>query len=278
MRRLLLFACMLVPACFVSTPFKDKPEATDLTRQELRSLERLGEPPESWTFLAFGDTHDDYDNLERSVGLMNQATDARFALIAGDLTDRGTLQEFEWSGELYQELEMPFLTVIGNHDAISDGRSIYEQMYGPRNYSFRQGSLKFVMFDSNTLETPSAPARDWLTAQVTDHGDASGVVLVTHQSITAPDDLEGGTNRAFYDELLQGGDVVLVIHGHLDEQRLRLVHGVPVLQCGTYETHFQHTFVDFDGASFGFRSCVFEDCQAIEPEPEPEAEPTMEAP
>lgn len=275
-RRLLFALALLVPACFVSTAFKTQPDSTDLTRQELRELQQLGEPPESWTFLAFGDTHDDYDNLERSVGLMNRAGEARFVLNTGDLTDRGTLQEFEWSSDLYQELRMPHLTVIGNHDGISDGRTIYEQMYGPRNYSFRHGSLKFVMFDSNTLETPSAPDRDWLTQQVTEHGDASGVVLVTHQSVTEPDDLQGGTNREFYDELLQGGDVVLVVHGHLDEQRLRLVHGVPVLQCGTYETHFLHTFIDFDGKNFAFRSCQFEDCQVIEPEED--SETVMEMP
>ena len=260
--------CLLLPACFQSTPFKDKPDSTDLTRQELTSLKRLPSAPEGFTFVAFGDTHDEYEQLERSVELINGAEDTRFALIPGDLTDRGTLQEFEWSAEVYQQLKMPFLTAIGNHDALSDGKKIYDQMYGPRNYSFQDGPLKFVVFDSNTLETASAPDRDWLTAEVEDLGDATGVVLVTHQSPLEPDDREDGTNRAFYDELLQSGNVVLVMHGHLDEQRLRLAHGIPVLQCGTYQTQFLHTFVHFDGSGFGFRSCRFDECQDIEPEPE----------
>jgi 3',5'-cyclic-AMP phosphodiesterase len=266
MRLLVLsLASLLFGGCLKSTPFKTEPDETDLTGRELRRLEALGEPAGAFTFLAFGDTHDEYDDLETSVGIMNQ-TDARFALIAGDLSDRGTLQEFEWSGELYRKLHMPFLTVLGNHDAISDGKEIYRKMYGPLDYSFRYGPLKFVLFDSNNLETPSAPDRDWLRSQVEDHGDAQGVVLVTHQSLLDSDAREGGDNHVFYDELLQGGDVVLVVHGHLDAQRLRVKHGVPVLQCGTFQTTRLYNLVHFDGERFSFTSCRFEDCHDLEPE------------
>jgi Icc protein len=262
----ILAACLSVVGCLKSTPFQESPSETHLTSKELRKVVASGEPNGAWSFLAFGDTHDDYDNLERSVELMNQ-TDARFALIAGDLCDRGTLQEFEWSGELYRRLKMPFLTVIGNHDELSDGVKIYERMYGPRNYAFEHGGLKFVVFDSNTLENSGAPSRDWITDQVQDHG-SSKVVLLTHQSVTEPNDLEGGTNKEFYDELLRGGDVSLVVHGHLDEFYLRMVHGVPVLQCGTFETQFLHTLVTFDNDAFSFNVCHFEDCEVRTPEPE----------
>lgn len=267
MRRALPFACLLLVGCFESTPFKSEPDEIDLTRSELQKLQALGEPPSAWTFLAFGDTHDEYDDLDTTVDIMNRSH-ARFALIAGDLTDRATLQEFEWSGELYQDLDMPFLTVIGNHDALSDGKDIYRKMYGPVDYSFQHGPLKFVMFDSNDLETPSAPDRDWLRAQVQDHGDALGVVLVTHQAVLKKDEREGGDNHVFYDELLRSGDVSLVVHGHLDEQRLMQKHGVPVLQCGTFQTTRLYNFVHFDGERFSFESCRFEQCKDLEPEPE----------
>jgi 3',5'-cyclic-AMP phosphodiesterase len=267
MRRSAVIACLLLAGCLKSTPFKSDPDVVDLTEQQLQKLRELGEPPKSWTFVAFGDTHDEYDDLERSVEIINRSG-ARFALIAGDLTDRGTLQEFEWSGELYRDLEIPFLTVIGNHDEISDGREIYEKMYGPLNYSFRHGPLKFVMFDSNDLENPAAPDRAWLTEQVENPGDAWGVVLVTHQSLLDTDAVEGGTSHLFYDELLASENVVLAVHGHLDQQRLRQAHGVPVLQCGTFQTTRLHTFIDFDGESFSFRSCRFEECRTIEPEAE----------
>lgn len=265
MRRTLLVisCCLLVGGCLKSTPFRDEPDETHLTQRALNALASQPEPPRRWSFLAFGDTHDEYDDLERSVGIMNQS-DAQLALIAGDLCDRGTLQEFEWSGELYRELTMPFFTVIGNHDELSDGPRIYARMYGPRDYSFSYGGLKFVLFDSNTLENSAAPDRDWVTEQVRDRGDDK-VVLVTHQSVTDPNDLEGGTNRQFYDDLLASGEVALVVHGHLDEYQLRLVHDVPVLQCGTFETQRTHTLVEFDGEAFSFTRCRFEECEEVEP-------------
>lgn len=257
---------LLVVGCIKSTPFKDEPDETDLTARELRALGKQEQPKAGWSFLAFGDTHDEYDELERSVRLMNQ-TDARLALIAGDLCDRGTLQEFEWSGELYRELAMPFFTVIGNHDHLSDGADIYRRMYGPREYSFSYGGLKFVMFDSNTLENGAAPNRDWVNEQVRSRGKDK-VVLVTHQSVTDPNDVEGGTVREYYDELLASGDIALVVHGHLDEYKLRAVHGVPVLQCGTFETQFTHTLVGVEGDAFTFQRCRFEECETVEPEAE----------
>jgi predicted phosphodiesterase len=267
MRRALWIVPFLLAGCLKSTFLTTEPDETDVTRGELRQLSKLGEPPESWTFVALGDTHDEYDNLETSVGIINQS-DARLVLIAGDMTDRGLLQEFEWSGALYRELSMPFFTAIGNHDAISDGRAIYGKMYGPYNYSFRHGRLKFVLFESNDLEHSAAPDRDWLRAQVSDHEGAIGVVLITHQSLLGGDEVEGGTNQEFYDELLASGDVVLAIHGHLADQRLRLAHGVPVLQCGTFETTHQHTLVHFDGAAFSFESCQFDACAGLVPEAE----------
>jgi predicted phosphodiesterase len=246
-----------------STPFENEPEESGLTRKALARLAQQ-EPPKHFSFLAFGDTHDEYDDLERSVALMNQ-TDAQLALIAGDLCDRGTLQEFEWSGELYRKLAMPFVTVIGNHDEISDGVKIYERMYGARNYSFRYGGLLFVVFDSNTLENAAAPDRNFIDQQISERG-SDKVVLLTHQSVTEPNDVEGGTNQQYYDDLLASGDVALVVHGHLDEYYLRQVHDVPVLQCGTFETQRTHTLIDFDGEGFTFQRCHFEDCEAVEPE------------
>lgn len=263
LRLLPCWAALLLFGCVKSTPFKDEPDESGLTARALSRLEQ-DMPPRHWSFLAFGDTHDEYDDLERSVAIMNQ-TDARLALIAGDLCDRGTLQEFEWSGELYRGLSMPFFTAIGNHDEISDGVKIYERMYGVRDYSFRHGGLKFVLFDSNTLENPAAPNRDWIDQQIRERGDDK-VVLVTHQSVTEPNDVEGGTTREYYDQLLASGDVALVVHGHLDEYYLRLVHDVPVLQCGTFETQRTHTLIDFDGERFGFQRCQFETCEAVEPE------------
>jgi predicted phosphodiesterase len=266
MRTAVLAIAVLLSGCLKSTPFKDEPDETNLTRRQLAQLSKTKPPGVRWSFLAFGDTHDEYDDLETSIESMNQLP-ASLALIAGDLCDRGTLQEFEWSGELYRRLAMPFLTVIGNHDELSDGVKIYERMYGPRDYSFEYGGLKFVLFDSNTLENPQAPNRDWLTQQVKDHGD-SQVVLVTHQPVTEPNDVENGTTKEFYDDLLASGDVALVVHGHLDAYVLRSVHDVPVLQCGTFETQRTYTLITYDGQGFEFERCRFGDCERVSPEPE----------
>lgn len=112
-----------------------------------------------------------------------------------------------------------------------------------------------------------------MTEQVRERGD-NRVVLVMHQSVTDPNDVENGTTKQFYDDLLASGDVALVVHGHLDEYVLHSVHDVPVLQCGTFETQRTYTLVTYDGQSFEFERCRFGDCEPVTPEPEESTEAT----
>jgi hypothetical protein len=59
--------------------------------------------------------------------------------------------------------------------------------------------------------------------------------------------------------------VVGVIHGHNADFELHSWHGVPVLQCGTYERVFLHTIVTIDGAHLSFERCRFEHCSPAFP-------------
>jgi predicted phosphodiesterase len=270
------FASVVVaagPSCIRSTPFQSDPSVTNSTAKNLAALREQEPAPRPFKFAAFGDTHTDYDNLQLTIDAINARDDIEFVLIAGDMTNDGLLQEFEWAHEQYDRLDVPFLTVIGNHDALGHGPEIYAEMYGPDDYSFTYGGIKFVLFNSNTLEFgPDIPRRDWLLSEVEDQRDALGVVLVAHHDLTNPDDHPGGTLDVFYEDLVQRPGVSGVIHGHLAKFELLSWKGVPVLQCGTYEHVFLHTIVTIDGAELSFEVCLFDHCEPAIPQPYPELE------
>ncbi|MBX3131701.1 MAG: metallophosphoesterase [Polyangiaceae bacterium] len=257
--------------CIRSTPFGSDPSVRDLTAKQLAKL-AAQTPPPRYKFVALGDTHADYDNLNVTIDAINDRHDIEFVLIAGDMTVSGLLREFERSYEAYSRLDAPFLTVMGNHDAISNGPAIYRKMYGPYDYSFHYGQMKFVMFNSNTLELgPHVPNRAWLSTQVDDQGGAEGVVLTAHHALMQPEDFPDGDVAEFYEALVQRAGVSGVLHGHHEDFVLADWHGVPVLQCGTYEKVFTHAVVTVEeDGKLSFERCEFGQCEPVAPTPESE--------
>jgi hypothetical protein len=93
------------------------------------------------------------------------------------------------------------------------------------------------------------------------------VVWATHQDVAEPNDMPGDETAEFYAELLRGGRVALVAHGHLEEFELSELEGVPILQAGTYQVLRTHTIVTVDHDRIGFERCRFDSCEAVEPRP-----------
>lgn len=257
--------------CLRTTPFDANPERRDLNAHNLERLRDLPAPQGPLRFVAIGDTHDEYDDLVTTAKIINRRADLSFVVHTGDISDRGLLDEFEWAQDALDTFDIPVFMSIGNHDAISSGKKIYRKMYGPFDYSFVYGNVKFVFFNSNTLEFPGvAPDRSWLLDQVSQREGAEGLVLVTHHGPHNADDIDGGDHREFYRDLLRNYDVTLFIHGHLADWQLSVYEGVPVLQTGTFQDVRTHTLVTIDGATvLGYERCRFDDCRAAEPVGDP---------
>jgi 3',5'-cyclic-AMP phosphodiesterase len=266
MLAILVIGCAAVTAaCVKTSPFEtDDPEHTDLNGENLRRL-LGGEPQYAVKLVAIGDTHDEYDRTAEVARLINARNDIHLVVHAGDLTDRGLLQEFQWSQDALDEFTMPVLVTVGNHDGLSNGASIYRKRYGPFDYSFVWAGLTWIFFNSNVGEfSGEVPALGWLARAVENSRGTGGVVLVTHQPPFAAAGVTGNL-ESFYDRLLRDYDVMLFVHGHLEDFRLHERHGVPILQTSTFERRFFYTVITVDGGAPRFERCRFEQCEAVEP-------------
>jgi predicted phosphodiesterase len=264
---MVLVAVALLTTCIHTSPYSTATDVSELTAENLALLSASSNAePRAFTFAALGDTHRNYDDFARTIRAINARSNVEFLLYAGDLTDVGLRQEFEWTYDVLREVRVPFLTVIGNHDAVSEGATLYRKMFGPLDYAFTYAGVKFVMFNSNTLEFGhSVPNRAWLQEQLNERDGGSSVVLVTHQSPTNPDDLPGGDVRRFYRDLYEQHDILMEIHGHLRDYELDNFGRTLSLQCGHYKDVFTHSFVTIDGRSVAVERCVFEDCAPATP-------------
>jgi Icc protein len=71
---------------------------------------------DSLTFVIIGDSQRSYDEIEQFVKSVNQFNHIDFVIIAGDISDFGLLQELEWVHNRLKKLNVPYFTVVGNHD------------------------------------------------------------------------------------------------------------------------------------------------------------------
>lgn len=126
----------------------------DLTRKNLEALQRRANPlaGDTLRFVFIGDSQRFYEEAEAFTQSVNQLQGVSFVAVAGDISDFGLVREMRWVHERLRRLKVPYLTVIGNHDVVANGREAYQQVYGPLNYSFEYGHTRFVFVDTNGRE------------------------------------------------------------------------------------------------------------------------------
>lgn len=128
------------------------------------------------THLWLSDARDQVEDVNRR--------DVDFVIHCGDLTDTGTSKEFEWSREILQKLNVPYVALIGNHDFLGTGNQSYEVMYGDMDFSFIAGRIKFVCLNTNATEydyLAAVPNFDFMEEEMSKDGDKfERTVLVMH--------------------------------------------------------------------------------------------------
>lgn len=114
-------------------------EATTAGKQELR-------------FAVISDTQQWYDETKKAVEALNRRNDIDFVIHTGDLADFGIRAEFERQRDILNGLRIPYVAIIGNHDCLATGEAIFRKIFGPFNYAFTAGEIRFICLNTNALE------------------------------------------------------------------------------------------------------------------------------
>lgn len=152
-------------------------------------------------FAATGDTQGWYDETEDFVADVNKNhPEVMFVVHTGDLTDYGTLHEFEWQRNILGKLQVPYVCDLGNHDCLGTGKETFEAMFGNPNFSFIAGNVKFVNINTNALEydySEAVPDLDYIEKQVTDRDSAFSRTVVTMHAKPFSDVFNNNVANAF---------------------------------------------------------------------------------
>lgn len=192
-------------------------EFTDLTRKNLAKLQ--AQPLAAGDTLRFvftGDSQQFYDEADGLVASVNQLSGISFLLVAGDISDFGLARELRWVDEKLRRLNVPYLTVVGNHDLVGNGREAYQHIFGALDYSFVYGNTKFILLDTNGREynfDGTAPNLGWLRPQLANLEGARRQVVVSHVPPTN-DDFDPALRAPYVQALREAPRLVFAMNGH----------------------------------------------------------------
>ncbi len=209
--------CLLLIGCeepFHYSPYGIETGSHRLTAINLARVEDASLPQfEPFRFALTADTHAYYDEMDQLVQLLNARDDIAFLLIAGDLTDYGLQQEYQWTVDLLDKLTIPYLTVIGNHDAINNGRENYRAFFGDFDYSFVFNQVKFIAFNTASWEFDNTvPRLDWLEAELDNNFLYQHQIVLTH--LLPPHERFTPLQSAEYQRIVKQYFVSLIAAGH----------------------------------------------------------------
>lgn len=198
-------------------PTGDAPIPLKLNSGNMEKLQQsTSTADDTVTFLYVGDSQRFYEELDDLVAKANSIPSLDFLVLAGDITDFGLLQEFEWIQKRLERLRIPYFCAIGNHDLTAQGARIYEKMFGQRNFAFNYLQYKFLFHDTNGREhnfDGTAPDIPWLAQQMEDQM-SKWFVGISH---VPPYDVDFDKNlEKPYSSLFRSNpNFILSLHGHL---------------------------------------------------------------
>lgn len=225
---------------FQASPYETLTDERDLTNSNLVLINNLSNNTKSsFTFPVVSDTHYFYEEFNKVQDtIKKRGSDYSFLLHAGDMTDSGLKWEYERSVEILKRASLPFLTVVGNHDAITNGREIYKRLFGAYDYSTEFNGARLIFFNNNSWEFGSGtPDFNWLESELAKTDANQPIIIICH---VPPLQKERFSQEQIdkFRKFVADYNVDFIINGHNHSHEVEILDGVTYLTVGTVGDNF----------------------------------------
>lgn len=190
---------------------------------------------------------------------INEVPGARFVLAMGDLTDRGSLEEYATMERQLHALDIPFYTTLGNHELWADADRFFTR-YGRASFHFTFKGTAFTFADTGDAGIDPL-VEEWVDGWLAQAREQPHVFLA-HIPPIDPVGIRYGAFRSTRDGYrllarLAEGRVDLQLYGHIHTLIEYEDAGIPAYISGGggaqpmrgdgIDRHF--LVIDFDGAT-----------------------------
>lgn len=194
----------------------------------------LEDPDQAWRFAVVNDVQRALPHMHEILAEIARDPEIRFIVSAGDLLDRGYLDEYALLEQKLAGSPVPLFATVGNHEIISDPMRWHER-FGRFNLHFAFRGVAFSLVDS--ADAGIAPlVYDWLDEWL--EASAGRVhVFATHYPPLDPIAVRASSFRSAREaQMLLGrlaaGDVDLTIYGHIHSFYAYSNAGIPAYVSG----------------------------------------------
>ncbi len=191
---------------------------TDINARNAQCIAQLTQGMTAFRFAFISDTQRWYDETEDMVRDINRRTDLDFVIHGGDFTDFGINDEFLWQRDILEELNVPYVSVIGNHDCLATGKQSYQRIWGPLNWSFSAGDVHFVCLNTNALEfdySMPVPDMDFIESEIVNFPDSCSRSLIVAHSMPGDEQFNNNLSRYYHAMIKALPGILCSISGHV---------------------------------------------------------------
>jgi hypothetical protein len=178
--------CILL---FIGITLWNSSAPVPVNNRNQRELSRIVvDDPHDFTFAVMGDNKGNRSVFEPLLRDIGQDKEIAFAIDDGDLVDGGTMSHYRlFLHQVQENVSIPFLTAIGNHDLNKNGsNSNYQDIFGPTYYSFRVGEGYFIVLDATTEAGLDKTERQWLERELQQGQAAKARFVFMHVPVFDP--------------------------------------------------------------------------------------------
>jgi 3',5'-cyclic AMP phosphodiesterase CpdA len=193
---ILAFVCILL---FMGFKFWDTYAPLPIhnwNKQEISQIKVAN--PEDFTFAVFGDNKGNSSFFEPLLRDIDHDTEIAFAIDVGDLVSEGEKGRYRrFLNQVQENLTIPFLTAIGNHDLSNGSPRNYQEIFGSTYYAFRIGESYFFVLDATTESGFNETERNWLKNELQKAQASKARFIFMH--VPAFDPRGNGFNKCLQD-------------------------------------------------------------------------------
>jgi predicted phosphodiesterase len=192
------------------------------------------DPDEVWRFAVVSDIQRALPHVDDILQRIAQDPGIRFIVSAGDLVDRGYLDEYALLEQKLAGSAVPLFSTAGNHELISDPMRWHEH-FGRFNLHFAFRGVAFSLVDSGNAGIDPL-VYEWLDAWLADAA-AQVHVFMTHYPPLDPVPIRASSFRSAREAqmllaALAAGNVDVTFYGHIHSFYAYSNAGIPAYVSG----------------------------------------------